>query len=134
MRFSQKNKINIFVFKVETHGISVVFAVLRTVVFKKVMDQKRYKHFLLFHAAYRILCSDQFCRRYRNKANEYLKVFFRGMRKFYGIRSMVSTSHHLIYLAQDVKMVNCSLSRVTAFLFKRFLGKLKKYVRTPDKQ
>lgn len=46
---------------------------------------------------------------------------------------MVLNAHHLIHLAQDVKTVNCSLSRVTAFPFESFLVKLKKYIRTTNK-
>ena len=55
------------------------------------------------------------------------------MGRFYGLKNQVLNSHHLIHLADDVRNMECSLSKLTAFPFESFLGKLKKYIRTANK-
>ena len=78
-------------------------------------------------------CSNKLFHIYANRAKEYLKVFFVAMGHYYGLKSQVLNSHHLIHLSDDVKNMGCSLSRITAFPFESFLGKLKKYIRTANK-
>ena len=98
-----------------------------------ILNKTLYKHFLLFHAACRILYSERLCKRYTNKAKQYLRSFFIAMGVYYGLKSQVLNSHHLIHLADDVKNMGCSLIKYTAFPFESFLGKLKKYVRTANR-
>lgn len=98
-----------------------------------VLSKRLYKHFLLFHAACRMLCSKKLCRKYIDEAKQYLRVFFVAMGEYYGLKSQVLNVHHLIHLADDVKNMGCALSRITAFPFENFLGKLKKYIRTANR-
>lgn len=39
--------------------------------------------------------------------------------------------HAVIHVADDVLSMGCSLSRISAFPFKNFLGKLANLIRTP---
>lgn len=100
---------------------------------KKILSKQLYKHFLLFHAACRILCCEKFCHKYLSKAKDYLRAFFVAMEGYYGIKSQVLNSHHLIHIADDVKNRGCCISKLTAFPYENFLGKLKKYIKIPNR-
>lgn len=100
---------------------------------KILLNKKLYKHFLLLHASCRILCSKENCLKYVSIAKDYLKPFFIALGNYYGLKSQVINSHHLIHLADDVRNMKCSLSEITAFPFESYLGKLKKYIRTASK-
>lgn len=52
--------------------------------FKKLLKPKQYNHFLLFHAACRLLSSDEYALQYSEKAKIYLKKFVKLSRKYYG--------------------------------------------------
>ena len=52
------------------------------------------------------------------------------MKDFYEASSQILNAHHFIHLADDVKFFGCSLSYITAFPFERFLGNIKRYLRT----
>ena len=103
------------------------------IVLINVLPRKLYKHFLLFHVACRILCSDDICITFNGYAKEYLRAFFKGLKVFYGAKSQVLNAHHLIHLVDDVIQMGCSLSRISAFAFENFLRKLKERLRTPYK-
>jgi hypothetical protein len=103
---------------------------LSPVVLKKVLSQELYKHFLLFHAACRILCSEDLALKFNEQAAIYLSTFVRLSERYYGIQCQVLNMHSLIYLADDVKSMGCSLSKITAFPFENTLGKMKKMVRS----
>lgn len=103
------------------------------IVLFKLLKKPLYDHFLLFHTACRILSSNKLYNRFGEHAKQYLKAFFVAMRQLYGLLSQVLNCHHLIHLADDPKNMKCDISNYTAFPFESFLGKLKKYVRTPNK-
>lgn len=91
-----------------------------------------YKHFLLFHVAFRILCSDKY-KTEVHLAKSYLLKFFKAMPFLYGKQSLIMNIHNMLHVADDVINMQCNLSRVNAFPFENALGKLRKYVRTPNK-
>ena len=62
-----------------------------------------------------------------------MRSFFIAMKDFYGAGSQILNSHHLIHVAYDVKSMGCPLSRISAFSFENYLGKLKKQLRTPNR-
>ena len=88
--------------------------------------KRLYKHFLLLHAACRILSCEKFCTIYRNYAKDYLTRFFVALRPFYGLKSQILNFHHLIHLSDDVQAMGCSVSKITAFPFENLLGKIKR--------
>ncbi|XP_043480336.1 uncharacterized protein LOC122510016 isoform X2 [Leptopilina heterotoma] len=103
------------------------------VVLKHILRKELYQHFLLLHASSRILSSDVLCNRYTNNSKMYLRTFFTTLKDIYGPKSQTLNSHHVIHVADDVETMNCSLSRVNAFAFESYLGKLKKLIRTPHR-
>lgn len=106
------------------------------VILRKLFSEQNacfYDHFLLLHVAARILCSESFCYIYIMRAKNYLRTFFSSMQGFYGIKSQTVNSHHLIHVFQDVITMKCNLTRITAFPFESFLGKLKRLFRTPNR-
>lgn len=88
---------------------------------------------MLLHTAVRILYSDKYCTKYTDIAKENFKMFFNYLKEYYRPSSQTLNSHHLIHLADDVSNMNFSLSRITAFPFENYLGKLKKQLRTPHR-
>lgn len=103
------------------------------IVLKKVLAEKLYKHFLLFHVACRILCSKDLAQKFNDQAKIYLTNFVKLSRLYYGLQSQVMNMHNLIHLADDAKNMKCSLSEVTAFPFENMLGKLKKLLRSGNR-
>lgn len=101
------------------------------IVMKKILRIDLLKHFLLFHAACRILCCKTLSVLHTERAKEYLTSFFIALKDFYGLKSQVLNLHNLIHLADDVKNMKCTLNQITAFPFESHLGKLKKLIRTP---
>lgn len=104
------------------------------IVLKRLLSTDLYDHFLLLHTSCRILSSENLFRRYAHFAKEYLKAFFIGLKDYYGDQSQVLNAHHLIHLADDVINMGCSLLHLTAFPFESMLGRIKKYLRTPNRQ
>lgn len=96
------------------------------------LDDKYYKHFLLFHVACRILNSTELCESYRNHAKKYLERFFSVLEIFYGKTSLTINSHNLLHVADDAENMQCNLSCVTSFPFENLLGRIKRrLLRTP---
>nr|AKD28091.1 hypothetical protein [Glypta fumiferanae] len=90
------------------------------------LPKNLYDHFLLFHAACRILCSSDLALIYNEQAKHLLRWFFVLSGHLYGRQCQISNMHNLIHLADDVKTTGCSLSHLTTFPFENLLGKLKK--------
>jgi len=84
---------------------------------------------MLFRAACRILCSEDLALKFNEQAAIYLSTFVRLSERYYGIQCQILNMHSLIHLADDVKSMGCSLSKVTAFPFENTLGKIKKMIR-----
>ena len=103
------------------------------VVLKAILREELYNHFLLLHAACRILCSKVICLKYLKQGKEYLTSFFIAMKDYYGDKSQILNAHHLIHLADDVKFMRCNLSIITAFPFESLLGKIRNHLRTPHR-
>lgn len=105
----------------------------RPVVLKDILSKDLYNHFLLLHVACRILSLKDFCISHNGHAKLYLIAFVELAKKYYGITSQVLNMHSLIYIADDVMNINCSISEITSFPFENYLGKIKKYVRSGNK-
>lgn len=99
------------------------------IILKKILPDDLYQHFLLLHAACRILCSAEWALAYNNEANMFLRSFFLLASRLYGVHCQVLNMHSLIHLTDDVKNMNCTLTALTAFPFENALGKIKKMLR-----
>lgn len=103
------------------------------IVFKRVLNDAAYKHFLFLHAACRILCSKKLALINYENAKKLLEQFVKTSEKLYGKTSLIGNMHNLIHLADDVKNMECPLSNVTAFPFENCLGKIKKLLRSGNR-
>lgn len=97
---------------------------------KDILPKVLYQHFLLFHAACRILCNKELALKYNTEAKKYLRTFVLTARNFYGSASQILNVHNLIHLADDVKNLNCSLNEISAFPFENAIKKIKQKIRS----
>lgn len=77
-----------------------------------------YKHFLLFHVAFRISCSDDYKTEVQ-LAKDCLLKFFKAMRFLYGKQALIMNVHNMIHVADDVVNMGCNLSKISAFPFEQ---------------
>ncbi|KAJ8687201.1 hypothetical protein QAD02_022995 [Eretmocerus hayati] len=104
-------------------------------VFKDILPEPYYKHFLLLCIGCRILCSQDYHKKYFNQAKQYLDKFVRTAShpSLYGLKALVINLHNLSHLADDVENMDCPLMDFSAFPFENLLGKLKKLVESGNK-
>ncbi|XP_043473415.1 uncharacterized protein LOC122505698 [Leptopilina heterotoma] len=102
------------------------------IVMSDALSTDRLKNFILLHAATRILSCDKLFRTYQHLGKSYLQKFFLSLRHLY-LRIQVLNMHHAMHAADDVLQMGCCFSRISAFPFENFLGKLTKLIRTPNR-
>jgi len=103
------------------------------IVLRNVISKNLYRHFLLLHFAFRILCSDRLAIQFNAKAKECLEKFVLLVPELYGREAQVLNMHNLVHIADDVLNMGCSLSRINCFPFENTLGKIKRTLRTSVK-
>lgn len=102
-------------------------------ILKGVLPDDLYKHFMLLHVAFRILCSDTLFLKYSSFAENYLQRFFLLSQVLYGKHVAIFNMHNLIHVTDDVKNLNCNLNDLSAFPFENFLGHMKKNIKCGKK-
>lgn len=103
------------------------------VIFKQVLSEDVYRHFLLLHVGVRLLYSKDFAIEKLEHAKYCLNLFVITSKLLYGKTCLVSNMHSLIHLADDVEYMNCPISEISAYQFESFLGKLKKFIRNGNR-
>lgn len=98
----------------EGNRIPIFLLYCGPIVLKNIRSKRLYKHFLLFHSACRILCTNEICVRLNQFAKEFLFAFVKGLVSFYGEESLTINPNHLLHMADG-------------------LGKLKNKLRSPLK-
>lgn len=93
-------------------------------VFKHVLKEDVYKHYLLFQAALYILCSPVLVQSMVDYAHELLLLFNRHSAVLYGNKFVVYNIHSLCHLSQECKD-HGALDNFSAFIFENFLKSLK---------
>lgn len=93
-------------------------------VFKHVLKEDVYKHYLLFQAAVYILCSPVLVQSMVDYAHELLLLFIRHSAVLYGNKFVVYNIHSLCHLSQECKDYG-ALDNFSAFIFENFLKSLK---------
>ncbi|EFN67943.1 hypothetical protein EAG_06507, partial [Camponotus floridanus] len=93
-------------------------------VFKNILQEDVYKHYLLFQAAMYILCSPVLVNVMCDYAHELLLIFIRHSAVLYGNKFVVYNIHSLCHLSQECKD-HGSLDNFSAFVFENFLKSLK---------
>lgn len=103
------------------------------IIFKQVLSEDVYRHFLLLHVGIRLLCSKDLATQKLEHAKHCLKLFVTTSKILYGKTCLVSNMHNLIHLADDVDYMNCTIPEVSGYPFESFLGKLKKFIRNGNR-
>ncbi|XP_074113758.1 uncharacterized protein LOC141536876 [Cotesia typhae] len=103
------------------------------VVFKKILAETVYKHFLLLHVGCRILCSSEIAVQKTEHAKMFLTSFVRIAPLIYTLQFLVGNIHSVYHLADDVAYMQCCLSGMSSYSFENLLGKIKKLLRSGNK-
>lgn len=93
-------------------------------VFKHVLKEDVYIHYLLFQAAMYILCSPVLVKSMCDYPHELLLIFIRHSAVLYGNKFFVYNIHSLCHLSQECKD-HGPLDNFSAFVFENFLKSLK---------
>lgn len=101
------------------------------IVFRNVLDEHLYNHFLLFHVAITI-CSSKEYFKYLEVAENMLSTFVEIFKDLYGEINCSYNVHSLTHLVEDVR--NCGdINSFSAFPYENELGHLKKIPKTGNK-
>lgn len=103
------------------------------VIFKKVLSENVYNHFLLLHAACRIASSRELAVKKNNEVKFLLRRFVYVAKYLYGKQCLIGNMHNLIHLADDIAYMGCPISELNAYPFENALGKLKQLIRNGNK-
>ncbi|ODN01487.1 hypothetical protein Ocin01_05205 [Orchesella cincta] len=94
-----------------------------------ILDEERYKHFLLFHCGLKILLTDKASvKEWNYLARLLLEKFVGLIPKLYGNQFLVYNVHNLLHLADDGTNFG-NLENVSAFPFENFMQILKRMIR-----
>ncbi len=99
------------------------------IVLKDIIEEKNYNHFLILHAAIRILCSPSLTAEQITYADACLRCFVRQFDVIYGSYQLVYCVHSLIHLANECAVQRGPLDSFSAFPFESYLGQLKALLR-----
>lgn len=99
------------------------------VALKKLLPDEVYEHFLILHAASRLLAMPSTYITQNEYAEKLLKYFVQEVTEIYGVTHLVYNVHSLTHLAADCKR-HGPLDAFSAFPFESYLGRLKKMLRT----
>ncbi|XP_058826044.1 uncharacterized protein LOC131685986 isoform X1 [Topomyia yanbarensis] len=94
--------------------------------FMQVVEHRFYVHFLLLHAAIRILCHPTDCINKNALATDYLNRFVEDYKMLYGTGYVVYNIHLLSHLAQECLIYREPLDNFSAFPFEEYLHKITK--------
>ncbi|CAK9809260.1 hypothetical protein ANTQUA_LOCUS5961 [Anthophora quadrimaculata] len=106
---------------------------LGPIVLKEILPY--YEHFLLFHAAIRILLYKKLYLNleWLNKAREMLSIFVHHSSTLYGREYCIYNVPPLMHITDDVQNMKISLEELSCFPFENYLGKLKNMLRRWNK-
>ncbi|XP_076621593.1 uncharacterized protein LOC143341998 [Colletes latitarsis] len=99
---------------------------LGPILLKKILPNILYNHFLLLHAAMRILLHNKLHLdvEWLNKAREMLIQFVNDSSILYGREYSIYNVHNLVHITDDVQNLKYSLEELSCFPFENYLGKL----------
>lgn len=103
------------------------------VVLKGLLSEVRYKHFLYFHCAMRIVCDGTYALDTGRLAVDLIEKFSKNFENLYGNSEPVYNTHSLVHLVEEAVRNRYSLNDFNCFVFENYLGKLKRMLRTPNR-
>lgn len=92
--------------------------------FKHILKEDVYKHYLLFQAAMYILCNPVLVKSMYDYAHELLLLFIQHSAVLYGKKFVVYNIHSLCHLSEECK-AHGALENFSAFVFENYLKSLK---------
>lgn len=101
-------------------------------VLKNEISIQNYENFLLLSVAINILVDKESCIEYNEIAKILLVQFVETYENIYGIENFTYNTHLLIHLSDDC-LRNGPLDNFASFKFESYLGKIKSFVRSPNK-
>lgn len=99
------------------------------VIAKGILKSQYYTHFMQFHCAIRILCTQETCIEYNHVAHSLLTTFVKRFPTLYQKHNVKFNVHSLLHLSSDVKFTQKPLDSFSAFKFENYLQILKKDAR-----
>ncbi|KAJ8675836.1 hypothetical protein QAD02_011622 [Eretmocerus hayati] len=102
-------------------------------VFKGVISEDEYKHFMLLHVACRILHSKDLINKFGDYTRMFLHRFVLLCEHIYGLEFVFLNPHILSHLYEDVVNMGCSVTYLDAFIFEGYLSELKKSLRSGNR-
>ncbi|KAJ8678101.1 hypothetical protein QAD02_013888 [Eretmocerus hayati] len=102
-------------------------------VFKDVVSDEQYNHFLLLHVACRILHSRDLITKFGSYTKVFLDRFVLLCEHIYGLEFVVLNPHILSHLYEDVENINCPVTYLDEFIFEGYLSELKKSLRSGNR-
>ncbi|XP_067203635.1 uncharacterized protein [Linepithema humile] len=115
-------------FKATEYRFFLLFA--GPILLKRILEKNKYEHFILLHAACRMLSSENAVN-FVPTAKDLLNKFILQSKDLYGPDFMVMNVHNLLHISDDVFNTQCNLSSISAFAFESYLGKIKNMLRSP---
>lgn len=100
------------------------------ILFKGILEKQKYIHFLLLHAACRML-SGRNAIDFAVRAKELLNKFVSESDVLYGPQFVVMNIHCLKHISDDVINMESNLTAISAFPFENYLGKIKNMLHSP---
>lgn len=97
--------------------------------FKNVLKQQYFDHFMLLCAGHRILCHPKNCTVQNEQAEDYLIQFVNDFKHLYGAQFLVYNFHVLIHLARECIHFQQPLDYFSAFSYENFLQKIIKMLK-----
>ena len=95
------------------------------VILKEVLTEEKYRHYLYFFVAMRLLLSPSPTSNQIYFANQCLRKYVHQFGVIYGDQHLVFNLHNLIHLTDDCEFYQVSLNDINAFPFENYLGQMK---------
>ncbi|XP_074115315.1 uncharacterized protein LOC141537983 [Cotesia typhae] len=101
------------------------------VVFRGIISDEQYNHFLLLHSSMRVLLNSSSPNEMVDFAEESLKSYVIKAQEIYGLRFLTYNAHGLVHLPADYRLYG-SLDSVSAFSYENKMPVYRGYVRKPN--
>ena len=101
------------------------------IVFRNILEEDPYTHFLLIHSACRALSKSQVCEADLEFAEVSLKVYVECCQHIYGDTFVTYNTHGLLHVVSDVRILG-NLDNYSAFCYEDNLSFFRKFLRKPN--
>ena len=130
--FKRKMRSTIYfrIYKAVEHSFCLKYC--GPIIFKKLLSKEQYNNFILLHVACRLLSKEN-AYEYVERAKGYLKDFVEGAQDLYKDNFVLANIHNLLHICSDISYTRCNLIEMSAYQFEGYLGKMGRYMRSPNR-